>query len=261
MDHYMGGTMRRLQRRLIFVVGTLAATAGISIVLAVGVAPGPPSVATAATGTTGATAPAVTTGSASNVRTTSAVLNGTVDPKGQPTTWYFQYGPNTTYGLQTSPANAGSGTGSVAVHSSVTGLASNTTYHYRLVAQGPGGTTFGGDATLTTSSPQSVVRFIGREGFVSPGRVIGVEAGCFGGDTRCVGHVTMSRNGVVIGQGNFNIAPNSGGFQNIEISPAGEQMLRSYNGVFHLLPVTVGVSTTTGQQTSQVMHLARWIWH
>jgi hypothetical protein len=140
-------------------------------------------------------------------------------------------------------------------------LVSHTTYHYRLVAQGPGGWAYGADATFTTGSPQSQVRFIGREGFVSPGRIIGVEAGCFGGNTRCLGHVTMSHNGVVIGQGDFNIAPNSGGFQNIEISRQGEQMLMSYNGVFHLLPVTVAVSTTTGQQTSQVMHLARWVWH
>jgi hypothetical protein len=255
--------MRRLQRRLIFVVGTLTATAGILVALAVGASPAPPSVATAATGTTGATGPtmpAVTTGPAYQVRTTSAVLNGTVNPEGQPTTWFFQYGQSTAYGLQTGPGNAGSGTGSVAVHASVRGLVSHTTYHYRLVAQGPGGTAYGADATFNTTSPQSEVRFIGREGFVSPGRIIGVEAGCFGGNTRCLGHVTMSHNGVVIGQGDFNIAPESGGFQNIEISRAGEQMLRSYNGVFHLLPVTVAVSTTTGQQTSQVMHLARWVW-
>lgn len=257
--------MRRLQRRLIFVAGTITATAGVLVALAVGPAAGPPAVATAATGTTGATGstgptgPAATTGSASQIRAASAVLNGTVDPKGQSTNYYFQYGTSTTYGLQTTPASAGSGTGAVAVHTSATGLANNTTYHYRLVAQSPGGTSYGADAAFTTA--QSQVRFIGREGFVSPGRVIGVEAGCFGGDTRCVGHVTMSHNGIVIGQGDFNIAPNSGGFQNLEISNQGEQMLTSYNSVWHLLPVTVDVSTTTGQKTSQVMHLARWLWH
>src|SRR5437763_500684 len=103
----MGGTMPRLQRRLTFVVGTLTATAGILVALAVGGSPAPPSVATAATGTTGATGatgstmPVVTTGPTYQVRTTSAVLNGTVNPEGQPTTWFFQYGTSTAYGLQT----------------------------------------------------------------------------------------------------------------------------------------------------------------
>jgi hypothetical protein len=226
-----------------------------------------PATATAASGTTGATgptsptAPTVATGSPSQVQQTSAVLNGTVDPKGQTTHYFFQYGPTTAYGVQTSPASAGSGSANVSVHATITGLTPGTTYHYRLVASNATGTSNGEDKTVTVGQTQSEVRFIGREGFVSPGRVIGVEAGCFGGQTPCVGHVTMSHNGVVIGQRDFNIAPNSGGFQNLAISRQGEQMLRSYNRTFHLLPVNVAVTTTSGQKTSTVVHLARWIWH
>ena len=70
----------------------------------------------------------------------------------------------------------------------------------------------------------------------------------------------MSHNGVVIGQRDFSIAPNSGGFQNIGISSFGKQLLRG-NRVWHLLAVDVNVTTTAGQRTSQVMHLARWVWH
>lgn len=225
-----------------------------------------PATATAAAGATGptssaVTAPSVTTGSPSQVHSTSAVLNGTVDPKGQATTYYFQYGTSTAYGLQSSPASAGSGSGNVAVNSTITGLTSATTYHYRLVAQNASGTSDGADQTLATGPTQSQVRFIGRMGFVSPGRIIGVEAGCFGGESRCYGHVTMSHNGIVIGQGDFQIAPNNGGFQNIEISRQGMQMMFAYNRVYHLLPVTVTVTTSTGQTTTQVMTLARWLWH
>jgi hypothetical protein len=222
-----------------------------------------PATATGATGPTGpiSSPPAATTGSPSQVGQTAAVLNGTVDPEGKVTSYFFQYGTSTAYGLQTSPASAGSGTGNVAVHKAITGLTPGTTYHYRLVAQNASGTTPGDDATVTVGQVQSQVRFIGREGFVSPGRIIGVEAGCFGGQTQCTGHVTMSHNGIVIGQRDFSIAPNSGGFQNIEISRQGQQMLLSYNGRFHLLPVSVAVTTTSGQKTSQVVHLARWVWH
>ncbi len=246
-------------------IAAITVIAGVVAGLVTGATSGP-ATATAAAAVTGPTSPAssppaVATGSPSQVRPTSALLNGTVDPEGQATTYYFQYGTTTAYGLQSSPASAGSGSGNVAVHSTITGLASGTTYHYRLAAQNSSGTSFGTDQTVTPGQAPSQVRFIGRMGFVSPGRIIGVEAGCFGGDSRCFGHVTMSRNGIVIGQRDFQIAPNSGGFQNIEISRQGMAMMMSYNRVFHLLPVTVTVTTSTGQRTTQVMTLARWLWH
>jgi|GEM_PF-6619639 len=206
------------------------------------------------------TPPSVVTGGASNVKNRSAMLNGTVNPNGKATTFFFQYGLSTSYGLNTPPKNAGSGTSNVGVHSLASGLIPNSTYHYRLVATSDGGTSYGADQTVALGHVSHVV-FLGREGFVSPGRIIGVEAGCFGGVTHCTGHVTLSHNGIVIGQRDFNIAPDSGGFQNMEISRRGEQMLLSYNRVFHLLPVTVSVTQSNGQKTSQVIHLARWIWH
>lgn len=206
------------------------------------------------------TPPVISTGGASSVRTTSAVLNGVVNPEGQATTYYFQYGTSGSYGAETPPSGAGSGTANVYVHFRVTDLTSNTTYHYRLVAQSAGGVSYGADKTVTIGQPGSQVAFIGRMGFVSPGRVIGVEAGCFGGTTRCTGHVSISHNGRMLAQRDFNIRPNSGGFQNMEISEVGERMLRSYNRVYHLLPVTVSITTSNGQKISEVMHLARWVW-
>jgi hypothetical protein len=252
-------------RALVAVIAVLTA---IPVALVTG-ATSVPATATAATATTGPTGPipakptppAVITGGPSQMAPTSAILNGTVNPEGQSTTYYFQYGTTAAYGLQTSPANAGSGSATVAVHSRITGLSTGTTYHYRLVAQNASGTSQGDDHTVTAGQSQSQVAFIGRMGFVSPGRIIGVEAGCFGGATRCYGHVTMSHDGIVIGQRDFEIAPNSGGFQNLEISSQGMAMMMSYNGVYHLLPVTVTVTTSTGQKTTQVMTLARWLWH
>jgi len=208
------------------------------------------------------TPPTASTGAATNVGQGGATLNGTFNPSSQGTTYWFEYGPTSNYGFPTSAVNGGSGSTDQPASANVAGLLPSTTYHYRLVSFSPGGTTLGSDKTFTTGAAStSQVSFIGRMGFVSPGRIIGVEAACIGGTSTCAGHVSMSRNGVVIGQRDFSIAPNTGGFQNIELSNRGWRMLLRYNGVFHLLPVTVTVTTPGGQHITQTIHLARWIWN
>lgn len=210
-----------------------------------------------------ASPPSATTGSPSSVGRSHATVSGTVNPNGQSTDYYFRYGTTTSYGLQTGPAHAGSGTGAVAVHATLDGLSPNTTYHYQLVATSSAGATNGADQTLTTaSSPtttsQTVV--LGHEGFVSPGRIVGAEVGCFHGTTTCTGHLTMTNAGTVIAQRDYSIAPDSGGFQNMELNSTGVNDLKS-NGVFHLLPVTLTAAQSGGQTASWVIHLARWVWH
>ena len=102
------------------------------------------------------TAPTAVTGAASSIAPTSAKLNGTVTPNGQATTWYFEYGTSTGYGTKTAAKSAGSGTGSVKVAASLTGLRRTTTYHYRLVATNASGTTVGADRSFNTSLQPSV---------------------------------------------------------------------------------------------------------
>ena len=204
------------------------------------------------------TPPAVTTGSASRISHSSAGVTGVVNPEGQATTYYFRYGATTAYGLQSGPTSVGSGTGPVGVHATMYGLTANTSYHYQLVAQNAGGTSYGADQTLATISSEAVV--MGHEGFVSPGRVVGVELGCFHGTSTCTGELTMSHDGTVIAQRDYSISADDGGFQNMVLSSAGQQMLGS-NGVWHLLPVTVTAKGSTGQTLSFVIHLARWVWH
>jgi len=176
--------------------------------------------------------PTVTTGSASDIGQSSATVSGTVNPNGQTTHYSFRYGPTTSYGTQTGPASVGSGTTPVGIHATLTGLTANTTYHYQLVAQSSAGTSTGADQTLTTSpttTSQTVV--LGHEGFVSPGWVVGAEVGCFGGTTPCTGQLTMSNNGTVLAQRDYSIAPDSGGFQNMELNSVGQQAMGT-NGVF-----------------------------
>jgi hypothetical protein len=202
--------------------------------------------------------PSATTGAATNVAQSSATVAGTVNPNGVTTAYYFQYGTSTSYGSSTPSTDAGSGTADAPVSANLTGLASTTTYHYRLVAVSSAGTTDAADQTLATTSSEAVV--MGHEGFVSPGRVVGVELGCFHGTSTCAGQLTMTHDGTVIAQRNYSIPADSGGFQNMVLSWPGQGMLGS-NGVWHLLPVTVTAKGSTGQTLSFVIHLARWVWH
>src|SRR2546423_2453085 len=96
-------------------------------------------------------APSVTTGSASSVSATTVNLNGSVVPNGQETSWHFEFGTSTSYGIATATKSAGSGTSSTNVSAAVAGLTPGTTYHYRLVASNAAGTTPGADRTFTTA--------------------------------------------------------------------------------------------------------------
>jgi phosphodiesterase/alkaline phosphatase D-like protein len=101
--------------------------------------------------TTATPAPSVTTGAAKSLSFASATVTGSVNPEGVATTYYFQYGTSVAYGSKTAVQSAGSGTAAESVSVGLTGLAASTTYHYRLVADGAGGTTVvGSDETLTT---------------------------------------------------------------------------------------------------------------
>jgi hypothetical protein len=101
--------------------------------------------------TTTATPPTVSVGSPSYVTGDSATLVGSVNPQGKATTYSFQYGPTTSYGLQSTPASAGSGSSSVNVHASLSNLQSGTTYHYRLVATSSDGSVASSDGTFSTT--------------------------------------------------------------------------------------------------------------
>jgi len=106
---------------------------------------------------TTSSAPGAVTDPATDVTATSATLNGTVDPNGRTTTWYFQYGTSTSYGSTTPVKNAGSGTSSVNVSIAISGLKTGRVYHYRLVATSDAGTSRGADATFSTSGAPKTV--------------------------------------------------------------------------------------------------------
>ena len=104
-----------------------------------------------------AAAPTAATGPATAIGATTATVTGTVNPGGQSTSWYVEYGTTTGYGKKTSSTSAGSGSSASTVNADLTGLSTGTTYHYRVVATNGAGTSRGEDAVFTTLVPPDVV--------------------------------------------------------------------------------------------------------
>jgi hypothetical protein len=96
--------------------------------------------------------PTATTGVANGVGPESATLNATVDPRGQNTTFFFEYGNTSAYGRKVplTPAAAGSASQLLAVTTPVTGLKPGATIHFRVVATNGSGSSSGADATFKT---------------------------------------------------------------------------------------------------------------
>jgi hypothetical protein len=90
-----------------------------------------------------------------SARSIDATLTGGIYPNGVQTTWWVEYGTSASYGQQTSTSDVGAGQTLVSLTSTLTGLLSSTTYHYRFVASNSDGTTYGPDSTLHTSVPGS----------------------------------------------------------------------------------------------------------
>jgi hypothetical protein len=92
--------------------------------------------------------PVVTTNPATFIASFSATLNGSLNPHGLSTTFHFQYGATTQYGLTTPPrTQTGNTVRNVSFH--ISSLTARTTYHFRIVASNADGTTYGSDKTFT----------------------------------------------------------------------------------------------------------------
>ncbi len=104
-----------------------------------------------------------TTGSATQDAIDGAVVNGTLNPEGSDATYHFDYGLTASYGSSTNATDAGSGTADLPETATLTGLATGSLYHYRLVVTNAAGTVYGADETFTlgqsfanTSAPTDV---------------------------------------------------------------------------------------------------------
>jgi plastocyanin len=100
-------------------------------------------------------APIATTGAATALSETGETLKGTVNPDGEPTKYFFEWGTTSSYGQVTSELPAGEDHNGHAESATLTGLAAGTVYHFRLVAKNASGPSSGADGQFTTVSPLS----------------------------------------------------------------------------------------------------------
>lgn len=106
--------------------------------------------------------PSAATSVADTVGPTSATLNGLVDDNDSASAVTFDYGTTAAYGTSVAgryldgsgnpQTTVPAGKGTTAVSASLTGLACNTTYHFRTKAVSAGGTTSANDSILTTAA-------------------------------------------------------------------------------------------------------------
>ena len=106
--------------------------------------------------TTFTTLPAVAIGAqwASEVAAHSAKLNAELNPLGVAGHWWVEYGTSAAYGAETAHGNLPASFGNIPLSATPTGLAADTTYHYRFAASdvrdGTPYTVHGPDLSFTT---------------------------------------------------------------------------------------------------------------
>jgi phosphodiesterase/alkaline phosphatase D-like protein len=122
-----------------------------------------------------ATPPAVegvSTAAATAVASSTAMLNGSLEPNGTDAHYHFEYGITSEYGSSTSSGDAGSQSGPTAVSTALTGLLPNQEYHFRLVAQNGFGVNRGADEVFITSAVAPVIEGSGPPVSVSRGSAL-----------------------------------------------------------------------------------------
>lgn len=99
--------------------------------------------------------PSVTASLATDITTSSATLNGSVDANGSFTNVSVDYGTSSSYGSSITPtvgATVAANAGASATSVTLTGLACHTTYHFRINGVNASGAANGGDSSFTTSN-------------------------------------------------------------------------------------------------------------
>jgi hypothetical protein len=193
--------------------------------------------------TASAAAPLAFTDPATDITPVGATLHGRVDPNGQATAAWFQYGTTKSYGKRTASQSAGLAKGQVPIAQGITGLKSNTTYHFRIVGESKDGRKNGPDKTFKTSKPTTTPVFTPNpvqygHPFIVSGQIIGT--GASGAEVSLFGHV-FPYTDPFTKFGNTILADSQGNYQFILVSALS-------NAIFEVRGKTSPAFTSTPQQ-------------
>jgi hypothetical protein len=107
------------------------------------------------------TSPTVLTGTATNIKSTSATLNGSANANGASTDVWFEYDTTSvSYSNTTSTQFLSGLNGTDTVSIGIGGLLPETTYYYRLAAQNSVGTAYGNEMSFATLSKGKISGYI-----------------------------------------------------------------------------------------------------
>lgn len=213
-------------------------------------------------------APSVTTQTAGDVGQTSARVTGSVTTGEESASYHFEYGTTTTYGSRTASTSLIAGLTPVAVEASLEGLLPGTLYHYRLVANGPGGTTVGADATFSTLpaiqppavQPAKFATLASRKLAIKRNRaIVGVRCAKTPGGV-CAGRIelrTKVKKGVVLGRLSFRVKAGAKATLKIRLTRKGRNALKSRKTLKAFAIQTVAAADGKPQKKTQRVRIKR----
>ena len=163
---------------------------------------------------------------ATDITLASAKLNGFISPNGFPTTAWFEWGTNTSYGQSTTPMDTGSGIGVIHLSQPIAGLSQGQPIHFRLVASNASQTIYGesqrfvtggkvfawGDNSSGQSSvPANVGAIVSLAGGLSHS-----AASCADGTVAAWGNNTHGQTNIPVGLNGVTVVA-AGGFHNLAL--------------------------------------------
>ena len=207
--------------------------------------------------------PLVVTGAATNITQNAGTLQGSVNPIGFVTTYYFDWGTTPAYGNRLPATDAGVGNGTVAqaVSQELQGLAPGTTVHYRLVATNSFGTAPGNDRSFTTLVPnQPTLTFAGiRLGVrvlrVRRGRYILIPIACPTGVIgSCTGRIKLAaaRTRLTLGRASFSVRGDATKKVRLTLTRRARKLVRAKRRLRAVATLTATANATTKRTRQKV---------
>jgi hypothetical protein len=140
-------------------------------------------------------APAAATLAATSITSAGAVLNATINPHGAPATVWFDWGTTTDYGNSTPAQSLGGISSNITVFATLSGLASNQTYYFRVRSKSAVGPSLGADLSFAWTATRPVIRSPTR----GPNGAINLHFSGAAGQTYLVQSSTNLKNWAVLG--------------------------------------------------------------